>query len=224
MALRVRRNRGKGYQFRLHKPRWVDPYPAIPGTEPEKRLFEVLVRHHIYFIFQGNLPEFEKGLFVSATRPFFKPDFIIPEYRVILDPFSPFHHTLPDALRRDAIKFATYTAKVPGMPRLFDYAYYFPWAIAPGVFVLDQRGLPEVTKGGAEDVIAAIPELKRPKVPWVKLTKEQEKDKRERGYTLGPNLGLGASSVAAANRARARIKPSGLSAGTRRSKRSTKPL
>ena len=60
--IKVRRSRRKAPgKYRLNKSEWIDPYPGIPGTEPEKRVFAMLMRLGIYFIYQGQVPEFEKG-------------------------------------------------------------------------------------------------------------------------------------------------------------------
>jgi hypothetical protein len=34
-----RARRAPNRAFRIEKPVWIDPYPTIPGTEPEKRIF-----------------------------------------------------------------------------------------------------------------------------------------------------------------------------------------
>ena len=69
--LRVRRHRGPR-KVRLHKPAWVDPFPQIPGTEPEKRIFaELVLRLHIFFLFQGQIPELTRGLYVTMAVPGF---------------------------------------------------------------------------------------------------------------------------------------------------------
>jgi hypothetical protein len=218
----VRRNRRRQTtSFRLHKPKWVDPYPGIPGTEPEKRIFAALIQRRIFFIYQGQIPELQRGLYVAMAIPGFKPDFILPEYRVIIDPFSPYHHTLPDAIERDARKFALYTA--------LGYKFYFPWALEDGEFEFSQASVrfkkpikfrQSAIHGkyhGALAMLSAIPELNRK--PVRKLTKRQAALKKKQGYELGPFLGAGANSVAAANRKRAKPKPITLQVGTRRSRR-----
>lgn len=199
--LTVRRRRAQRTRaFRLKKTPWIDPYPAVPGTEPEKRIFAELMRRRIFFIFQGQIPELQRGLYVTLSIPGYKPDFILPEYKVIIDPFSEFHHSLPDAIERDIRKIALYTA--------FGYAYYYPWA-------------EEVNKD-ASGVVGGIKELHRPKVR--KLTPRQRKLAQNPGYELGPFLGAGANSVAAANRARTKPKSKSLTVGTRRSKRRGRTL
>jgi hypothetical protein len=229
---RTRRQTRSG--FRLHKPQWIDPFPQIPGTEPEKRFFEALYDARIFFIFQGQIPELEKGgIYVTLAIPGYKPDFVLPEFKVIIDPFSPFHHSLPDAVERDARKVALYTA--------LGYTYYHPWAIEPGVFSFDQDRLrrvmvkkgkgkrrhrvPEIRDvgdlkgitGSAGEMLAAMPELRGK--PKAKLSKKHQRLKRYPGYELGRYLGAGATSVAAANRRRRKPPPINLTSGTRRNRK-----
>ena len=66
-------------------------------------------------------------------------------------------------------------------------------------------------------VINAIAELRRR--PLDNLTEKQKRLKKQPGYELGPNVGLGANSVAAANRSRAKPKRVTIKRGTRRNKR-----
>lgn len=206
MARVQTRRKRRPTTFRLHRPHWVDPYPWIPGTEPEKRLFEALIKRHVYFLFQASLPELEKGLYVTMNDPKYKPDILIPEYRLILDPFSPYHHSLPEGEERDARKRAIY--------RAFGYRFCHPWAYAEGLFILDQ---PEYARGryqGGEALLGALPELAS--APIAKLTDPRDLRARSVGYRLGENLGAGATSVAAANKARARPKGMAIRRTTRR--------
>ena len=179
-TLKVRRRRRKTPGvFRRHKPEWRDPYPWIKGTKPEKMLFAYLVGKY-FFVFQDTLEEWMSGQFSTLAVPEFIPDIVIPQWKVIIDPFSDFHHSLPEAVERDIRKQATYTS--------MGYAFYHPWST-------------EVEEGGAAQVVLSIPELRTPplyplssrNVPYV-----------QQGYRLGPYVGIGASSVAAANRARRR--------------------
>jgi len=265
--LGVRRTRrAENRNFRLKKPVWIDPYPAIPGTEPEKRLFEALIRRHIYFIFQGDLPELQadnktrltkrlkaleteirhlimqlaklgnknaklesvireklklrEKLIIEMSKlnqiekagvsgaflfqPGFKPDFILPEYRVIIDPFGIFHHSLPEAVKRDAMKSVVY--------RALGYAFYHPWWDERGYLWADGTGTNltyERLGYDANAVLDRIPQLHQG--PLHKLTDQADKDaKLSPGYRLGKNLGAGANSVAIANQKRTRAKNLGI--------------
>ena len=217
--LGVRRRRRQTFgSFRLHKAQWIDPFPLIPGTEPEKRIFAALVERHIYFIFQGQIPELQRGLYSTFEMPGYKPDFILPQYKIIIDPFSPYHHTLPGAVERDAKKFVLYTS--------LGYKFYYPWAVEPGVFDFAQEPFHlsknQTASGkrfrqagvrgryyGGLAVLSAIPELNRK--PVAKLTDRQERLFRSQGYEIGPYVGAGATSVAASNRKRRKPVPLGLS-------------
>lgn len=231
MALRSRRNRRQTEgRFKLHKPEWVDPYPHIEGTEPEKRVFAALLARGVYFIYQGQVPEFEVGgkMFFAAP-PNYKPDFILPEYKLIIDPFSPYHHSLPDAVKRDRDKIARYASA--------GYAYYHPWAIAPGVWSWDQRHDVvnrkensyrkldrKITTGqvyGTHDMLASIPELSAgPRYPLI-----DPRDKAAKiapGYRIGQYLGAGANSVGAANRKRRKPPSLAIRSGNRGSVRAAR--
>jgi hypothetical protein len=243
--LRVRKERIDSrtrHKFRLRKPRWHDPFPWIPGTEPEKRIFEALVQRNIYFRYQADAPAELRKLTLAHVG--FVPDFVLPEYKVVIDPFSPFHHSLESAVERDTRKIALFTAA--------GYEYYHPWALADGMFSLDQpdhvlgvwrwqkprtyrtkkgkrvkqygnqpvfntdergrsvlrtREAPKVGRGifSAGDLLMELPLVAAgPRFPLV--DEEDTEAKRERGYFLGEHLGLGASSVGAANRRRRRQK------------------
>jgi hypothetical protein len=119
------------------------------------------------------------------------------------------------------------------------YETYHPWAVAPGVFVLDQpqhnigewrNGRPVIVgRGkrahirthkspqpphsrpmGALDLLNSLPYIQAgPRFPLI--DPEDIQAKRLVGYRLGPHLGAGAGGVAAANHARRRPKTLGLS-------------
>jgi hypothetical protein len=227
MAYRTRRKRRIGKNaFRIYKPHWVDPYPSIPGTEPEKRVFAELMRRDIYFIYQGQIPEFEQGHpMYSLSIPGYKPDFVLPEYRLIIDPFGAFHHSLPDAAKRDEGKITRYSAA--------GYAYYHPWWGVPGVPLgrwlwkqqhnlvnhpgnIKLRGGKKNLYGNIKrsmqgetmstgEMLGQIPELALG--PRHRLTDPRDiKAKQNPGYRIGQYVGAGANSVGAANRARAKPK------------------
>ena len=120
MALTTRRSRSQTRRkYRLFTPKWIDPFPGIPGTEPEKRIFAALVQMKVYFVFHGGSPEDAK-LF-SIGEPDHDIDFYLPEYRIIIDPFSPYFHSQKDSISRDVRKAAIFAAA--GVPT------YHPWAV-----------------------------------------------------------------------------------------------
>lgn len=188
--IRSRRTRRQdGVKWRLKKPEWIDPFPHIPGTRPEKRIFAALVARRIYFIFQGDFLASDSVSPLLQSRNF-KPDFLIPEYKVIVDPFGDFHHSKIEAIESDAIKSVDYEAR--------GYEFVHPWSS-------------EVEAHGGHWVLQQSANLRLP--PRHPLPKS-EWPYRAQGYRLGPNLGLGTKGVAAANRKRA--KPKVLKVKTRR--------
>lgn len=230
--VQVRRTRRQNpTKLGIKKAVWVDPFPYIPGTEPEKRIFEALHILGIYFKFQAQVPEFEKGGTQYFMAPVgYKPDFVLPEYRIILDPFSPFHHSEQAARIRDADKVARY--------ELIGYKYYHPWALDGGKFQWDQplmhrfkrrtkitfklggktyttyKPIWNVAVNGelhsrtmsAIELLLSIPEILAG--PKFKLTDPADiKAKQSPGWLIGEFVGAGASGVGAANKARARRGP-----------------
>lgn len=176
-----RKRRENPVKFKLHKPEWIDPFPWVPGTEPEKRIFAELVRRRIYFIFQGDWPIADRNVSALAQARFFKPDIIVPEYKVVFDPFSPFHHSKPEAIRSDYWKSVEYAGK--------GYEFVHPWS-------------DDVERYGAAWAVNQSKNLLMP--PKGILSAEDQYWKRVQGYRLGPNVGLGSKSTGAGNRARAR--------------------
>jgi hypothetical protein len=185
-VIKVRRKRRStpANPFKVFVTHWRDPYPWIPGTRPEKMIFAALVQRRIYFRFQFDLEpeEYQKGTGLIAPT-YVKPDFIIPEYKVIVDPFSPFHHGLAEAIERDVRKKLLYAD-------ILGYEFATPDS-------------DEVEKKGGLRILAEISRLNR--APTVELTDAEDiRAKRSPGWRLGPNIGIGASSVGAANRKRRR--------------------
>lgn len=194
-----RRRRSQTHRkWRLRKPKWVDPMPWIPGTEPEKRVMEALLQRHIFFIFQGQIPEFEAGDYVTLSVPGYEPDFVLPQYRLIIDPWSPYFHSLASHVGVDEQKIALYES--------MGYRYYHPWALNGGIWSFDQIGVGHM-KGTTFEMLSQMSEFSHVPLP---LTDPRDIAALPQGFRIGQNLGAGATSVAAANKARARPKMRGL--------------
>lgn len=193
-SLRTRRNRRQGgVKFRIYTPKWQDPYPWIPGTEPEKRTFAALVRHGFYFWFQPErlIPEdyttaaLEQGTLL--TKHDYVPDFVLPEYKVIFDPFGDYHHSLPQQREADGWKMAYYES--------MGYEFVHDWASI-------------INRNGGEWFLGRSKRIWQ--APKYKLSPLDQARKASVGYFLGPNLGLGSKSVAISNKKRAVRKTLGL--------------
>ena len=184
-----RRRRRDPVKFRLFTPKWQDPYPEVAGTLPEKIIFAELRLSGIYFIFQGDFPKEDRYVQVSADDPGFKPDFILPEWKVILDPFGDYHHSKDfageEALNKltlsDSRKLMFYEKK--------GYEFVHPWSS-------------EVLKYGGGWVLQQSKRLQGP--PLFPLNPEESRFKAMQGWHPGEHIGLGSTGVGAANTARAK--------------------
>jgi hypothetical protein len=179
---RITRRLGRSpRRYKLVKPRWIDPYPWIPGTVPEKMIFAELVRRHIYFVFHGTPDDFAEADILAFYAPTLHDfDFLLPEWQVVIDPYSEFHHSQPDTVQRDITRRVVLLAQ--------GWKYYTPWA--------------HEVVADAGKVVDQITELHT--APTHKLSEKDQQAKRERGYRLGAALGTGAFAVGIANRRRRR--------------------
>lgn len=207
--------------FRRRVFHWIDPYPQIPGTLPEKQIFDALMRRHLYFIFQGNLKD--AGITDSTLLQDvgFQPDIILPEYRVIFDPFGDFAHSKPHSVgerftvrERDPITGKMRVLGTAGSVtesinlqhigrdawksvyyRSLGFEFIHPWST-------------DIAKKGGDWVVDQSERLKHP--PQFKLDPVNLRFKITQGYRLGASLGAGAHAQAIANSKRRRPKMLGL--------------
>lgn len=93
------KNSIKGYK------RWIDPFPNVHGTLPEKIVYAELSRRGIPFLFLNdinfNIPEIQFNKDYQA-------DFVIPSLRLIIEVQGAFWHSKPATVEADAFKFAIY--------------------------------------------------------------------------------------------------------------------
>lgn len=103
MTIKERRERSK--RFRVFRGGWVDPFPTIMGTVPEKMVYAQLMFRGINFYFQSmllvNLPD----LLISKE---YRPDFILPDQKIIIEVQGVYFHSKPDTIESDAYKQALY--------------------------------------------------------------------------------------------------------------------
>jgi hypothetical protein len=207
MTLRVRRERAGHRGFRLKQPVWVDPFPFIPGTHPEKLLFAALYRRGIYFRFQDDFPIADKHKFPILQDRDFKPDFIVPEYKIIYDPYGDFAHSQPRSFGK-YLPDGTYIPGADVWKQVYyeskGYEFIHPWTS-------------EIEKYGADWMIDQSQRIHH--APQFKLTDPLDIAAKPTGYRLGPNLGLGANSTAIANHLRAKPHPKTMRVGQRKLKR-----
>lgn len=149
MALkrRIKRRDSTTDATRLFQHEFIDPTPWIPKTGPEALVFAELVSRHIFFNFQILLSEAvpaSRGLAQLNQKPY-RADFLLPQQKVVIDPWDDYHHSDPIQAHDDAEKLAVYQA--------FGFHTYYFWASDldrhGAAWALDQiPELPARGKGG----------------------------------------------------------------------------
>lgn len=90
---------------RYRKGSWIDPYPWIQGTLPEKMVYAELSKRNIRFAFQNEID------FVIPEIDFnkvYRPDIAIPDLKIIIEVQGSYWHSQQKAIEDDAYKFAVY--------------------------------------------------------------------------------------------------------------------
>ena len=105
---------------RTDQPGWQDYWPDFPGTIIEKIVFRALVEKRVTFYFGpywGDMP------FTDAVEHL-RPDFILPEYRIIIEVYGTYWHSISGSAERDATRAALYTAAGYDFYIIWDYECY----------------------------------------------------------------------------------------------------
>lgn len=95
---------------------WVDPFPEVHGTKPEKMVYEALTRLGIPFYFLNDIT------FSDPAIDFLKEyqvDFVIPGIKAVIEVQGAFWHSKPKTVEADSFKMAVYEA--------FGYTVYAWW-------------------------------------------------------------------------------------------------
>lgn len=86
---------------------WIDPFPNVNGTLPEKMVYAKLIERGIQFNFQAyqtfHIPDFK-------FKKDYRPDFIIPSKKIIIEVQGAYWHSKEKAIVDDAFKFSIYEA------------------------------------------------------------------------------------------------------------------
>lgn len=117
---------------------FIDYWSEIPGTIPEKIVFAELVRRQINFYFSWYFGNMTITPYIYER---YRPDFYLPDYKIIIEVFGAYWHTRPGMYEHDLVKAITYTAA--------GYTFYVLSDIA-------------VLNNVIEAINDAIPELRAP--------------------------------------------------------------
>ena len=124
------------------RPFWVDYYPWAPGTIPEKMVFAELARRQITFFFApywGDMP------LTQDVYEHYRPDFVLPEYRIVIEVFGAYWHTLEGQAEKDAQKAMMYEASGYHHYVLWDYQIFA--SVAEAVDTIPELVNPSVRTG-----------------------------------------------------------------------------
>lgn len=90
---------------RVRKGRWIDPFPFVHGTLPEKMVYAELSRRGIPFLFLNDVklsfPE------IDLVKEY-QADFVIPHLKIIIEVQGAYWHSKPKTVEADAVKMAYY--------------------------------------------------------------------------------------------------------------------
>ena len=99
---------------------YLDPAGEIPGTLPEKLVYDYLVKLGVPFLFQNSLQDFEA---TAWPEDIITPDFQLPDYGIIIEVFGQYWHSLLERREKDQekmayLQFYGYTTYEQGRPLL----------------------------------------------------------------------------------------------------------
>lgn len=84
---------------------WVDPFPEIHGTLPEKMVYAKLSGMGVPFLF---LNDVHIKIPIIGLDKYFQADFIIPSIKLIIEVQGAYWHTKQKTIKSDSYKFALY--------------------------------------------------------------------------------------------------------------------
>lgn len=96
--------RKRGYAVYGYK-EWLDPFPFIHGTRPEKMVYAALSARRVRFYFLNDIMTSVPELNIFKE---YQADFILPDYKIIIEVQGAYWHSKPATQEADAFKFAMY--------------------------------------------------------------------------------------------------------------------
>lgn len=103
--LTVAQRLGLSDKQRAHVAAWVDPFPEIHGTLPEKMVYAELSRRNIPFLFLNDIHIQVPEILLDK---WYQADFIIPSAKIIIEVQGAFWHSKSATIDADAYKLALY--------------------------------------------------------------------------------------------------------------------
>lgn len=155
---------------------FIDYYPDMLATRPEKIVFQALVERRINFYlapYWGDFP------FTPDKSEKSRPDFLLPDYKIIIEVLSVYWHSRAGVPNRDAVRNALYVASGYKVYYFTDEQIYenvdallntIPELVSPAI-----TGDTHIIADRPQDPVAAIrARLKK----WPKVVRTRRKYKR----------------------------------------------
>jgi hypothetical protein len=166
----------------------LDSYPdateAIPGTAPEKMVYNFLLRLHVKFAYQYVIAGLDS---TSFPEELYRPDFFLPDYNTYIETFGEYWHSVPTQRASDLKKwarmiFSGLTVIEHGIPTFPDgggsvgkYIIWWEPEIYMDLPFLFTRDLPELFQPGA---------IKGEAEPYVLDAEKEFQKSRSRKYAM----------------------------------------
>ena len=143
-------------KVRVRNPIFIDPFPQVHGTLPEKMVYAELSRRGISFLFLNDIrfqiPEIDFDKTYQA-------DFVLPEHKIIIEVNGAYFHSMTKTIESDAFKYAVYQMAGYTILPWWDYDIY---SRLPSLFAENPilgRFSPSKERGSAE--LAVISRVKQ---------------------------------------------------------------
>ena len=99
---RARLARGISQRWRVGgRPDFIDYWPDIPATIPEKMVLAELIRRQVTFYFAWYFGDLR---ITPDVRERYRPDFYLPDYGIIIEVYGTYWHTRPGQYEHDIVR------------------------------------------------------------------------------------------------------------------------
>lgn len=142
----------------LRTNKFIDYYAYVPGTLPEKIIFNILAHAGISFYFapfMGDVP------FTKDVVEHFRPDFVLPDYRIIIEIQGQYWHSREGSFDRDYQRAMWFTAMGFKVLTVYDQdVLNNPWKALSDLGILYEKDNPGggaiFIEGRPQDPTAAL--------------------------------------------------------------------
>lgn len=99
--IRHERQVGGPHRLKVYRPWFIDPYPWVQGSKPEKMVMAELARRGIFFL---HTPQTNN--LGGAVDPSWEADIMVPQYRIWIEVQGSYFHSLEGQIEKDSYRYA----------------------------------------------------------------------------------------------------------------------